>query len=241
MSSDESRAAVVRGVAWGGAVVFAASLVYFGYFYLVELAVPGSPVEGVAMAATLDVLLFSVFALHHSVFARGAVKAVIQQYVPARFERTLFVWVASTLFLAVCLLWRPLPGTAWQCPDWARWALYALQVAGVAVTLRSAARIDIWELAGTRQLEVPRGPAAEPVLTAEGPYGWVRHPIYLGWLLLVWPVPTMTGSRLVFAAASTLYLVLAIPIEERSLLKAFGARYAAYKDRVRWRLVPGLW
>jgi protein-S-isoprenylcysteine O-methyltransferase Ste14 len=66
----------------------------------------------------------------------------------------------------------------------------------------------------------------------------VRHPIYLGWLQLVWPVWVMTGSRFVFAVTSSLYLVLAIPIEERELRRTLGAAYDTYARRVRWRMVP---
>ena len=74
-----------------------------------------------------------------------------------------------------------------------------------------------------------------------GAYRWVRHPIYFGWVLMVFGAPVMTTSRLVFASVSTAYLVIAIPFEERSLAEEFGAAYKDYQRRVRWRLVPGLW
>ena len=74
-----------------------------------------------------------------------------------------------------------------------------------------------------------------------GPYRWVRHPIYLGWLLLVFGVPHMTATRLAFAAISSAYLVVAIPFEERSLVETFGDEYRRYQQAVRWRLVPGVW
>ena len=74
-----------------------------------------------------------------------------------------------------------------------------------------------------------------------GPYRWMRHPIYFGWVLMVFATPTMTASRLLFASISTLYLVLAIPFEERGLIAEFGAAYAEYQRKVRWRIVPGVW
>ena len=74
-----------------------------------------------------------------------------------------------------------------------------------------------------------------------GPFGLVRHPIYLGWILIVFGAPLMTMSRLLFAVISSAYLVLAIPWEEASLVEAFGERYRAYQRQVRWRLVPGVW
>ena len=78
-------------------------------------------------------------------------------------------------------------------------------------------------------------------LIDDGLYGLVRHPVYLGWLLIVWPAPTMTITRFTFAALSTLYLIVAIPWEERSLTKTLGQPYADYRSRVRWRMVPWLY
>lgn len=228
---------IVRAVAWGGAIVFAGALLYFAYFYLVQL---GRPVEGPAPAlatgAAINVLLFSIFALHHSVFARSGVKAALASRVPRHLERSLYVWIASLLFLMVCLLWRPLPGVAWQAAGPGRWLLHAVQLGGLWLTLRSAARIDVRELAGIRPAR-----ARPPELTIRGAYRWVRHPIYLGWVLMVFGAPTMTTGRVLFAGISTLYLILAIPFEERSLTAEFGAAYATYQRQVRWRLIPGLW
>jgi protein-S-isoprenylcysteine O-methyltransferase Ste14 len=72
----------------------------------------------------------------------------------------------------------------------------------------------------------------------DGPYGWVRHPIYLGWFLIVFAVPAMTMTRVVFAVISGIYILIAIPLEERSLRRASRGSYDAYADLVRWKLVP---
>jgi protein-S-isoprenylcysteine O-methyltransferase Ste14 len=69
----------------------------------------------------------------------------------------------------------------------------------------------------------------------------VRHPIYLGWILLVFGAPLMTMSRLVMAVVSSAYLVMAIPWEERSLIESFGDRYREYQRRVTSRLIPYVW
>jgi protein-S-isoprenylcysteine O-methyltransferase Ste14 len=81
---------------------------------------------------------------------------------------------------------------------------------------------------------------AEPFV-AHGAYGLVRHPIYLGWFLMVWPTPLMTGGRLTFAAISSFYLLIAIPWEERSLEQQHGEAYLRYARQVRWRVIPGLY
>ena len=71
-----------------------------------------------------------------------------------------------------------------------------------------------------------------------GPYRWVRHPVYLGWMLAVFGAAHMTAARLAFAITSSLYLVLAIPWEERSLEQEFPREYPPYRKLVRWRVVP---
>jgi protein-S-isoprenylcysteine O-methyltransferase Ste14 len=76
---------------------------------------------------------------------------------------------------------------------------------------------------------------------ASGPFALVRHPIYLGWMLMVFATPVMTTTRLLFAVVSTTYLIVAIPWEEASLVAAFGERYRGYQRQVRSRLIPGVW
>ena len=147
------------------------------------------------------------------------------------------MWVASLMFLAVCWLWQPLPGAAWTITGPLSWVMFATQIAGILLTERAARFIGVWELAGVRQ--VSRNQAVEFKVT--GPFGLVRHPIYLGWVLIVFAAPAMTYSRLLFAVVSTAYLVAAIPWEEASLVEAFGEKYLAYQRRVRSRLLPGVW
>ena len=180
--------------------------------------------------------LFTAFAVHHSVFARAQVRSLIARTVPQGLERSLYVWLASLLLILVCALWRPIPGAAWQVEGVAAWPLYAMQLAGVWLTLRSAAIIDVGELAGLKVTDVGRM-TFEPT----GPYGWVRHPIYTGWFLMVFAVPVMTFTRLEFAVTSAAYILMAIPLEERTLRATAGESYVRYTSRVRWRLLPGLY
>ena len=224
-----------RIFAWAGAAVFAASLLYFLLSYVITFGEArfGTPQ---LLPIALNTALFSAFALHHSLFARTPVRAVVARLVPRGLERSFYVWVASLLFIVVCAAWQPVAGIAWHVEGPAEWALRALQFIGVSLTLHSARVIDIWDLAGVRQTA---DGAAE--FKAEGPYAWVRHPIYLGWLLIVFPVGTMTMTRLVFAVVSSVYLLIAIPLEERTLRATTGGAYDAYIGRVRWKLVPGVY
>jgi protein-S-isoprenylcysteine O-methyltransferase Ste14 len=237
---------LARPLALGGLLFFAYALAYFIYRYIVVFGREASGPVG-ARAVGADVALFTVFALHHSVFARDGFRQSIVRLVGV-LERTVYVWIASALFIAVCALWRPVSGVAWRldAPSIV-WPIAAAQILGIWLTLRSAALIDIRELSGLKQLDangpVPRQGAtvsAPSEFSTRGPYGWVRHPIYSGWFLIVFAVPTMTLTRLVFAAISSLYLLIAIPLEERSLQRSSNGAYEHYMRQVRWKLVPRL-
>jgi protein-S-isoprenylcysteine O-methyltransferase Ste14 len=224
---------------WAGALLFLLSLLSFLVRYMVLLRVPAAgPWDADATRDSIsNLVLFSAFALHHSIMARSGAKAWLKRVVPADLERTAYVWMASLLFLAVCWLWQPLPGVIWRAEGPAWWLLSAVQLAAVVLTLRAARLVGIWDLAGVRQ------PAHSSTFefTTTGPFGIVRHPIYLGWVLMVFAVPVMTTSRFEFAVVSTAYLVAAIPLEEASLVAAHGESYRAYQREMRWRLVPYLW
>lgn len=237
--------ASARVFAWLGAALFFVSLAYFVFSYAITFGVPAEGRER-APAVTWNVLLFTLFAFHHSLFARTPFRAWVARTLPAPLERSCYVWIASVLFLAVCALWRPVPGVAWQAEGLMVWALRLLQVAGIWITIRSAAILDIRELAGVTQVD-DRSPGAPDetrpadVFRTTGPYGWVRHPIYSGWFLMVLAASPMTMTRLVFAIVSCAYLLIAMPFEERSMRASASGAYERYMAQVRWRLLPGVY
>jgi methanethiol S-methyltransferase len=248
----------VRVVALSGAIAFAASLAS-GVWLYVSLGRPvGSAAHAdarpAAVAIVANLLIFGLFALHHSVLARAGAKARLTRLLPAELERTTYVWVASLLFFLVVLAWQPVPGVVYQVDGWPRWILYALQAGGVVLTLLAGSAIDPRELTGVQQAwtygrahtSADASPVADPdanpePFVARGAYALVRHPIYLGWFLMVWPTPLMTGGRLTFAAITSFYLLIAIPWEERSLAQQHGEAYLRYTRQVRWRVLPGLY
>ena len=223
--------------AWGGAALFSLSLAFFFYSYLVTFARPA--VETPPGALLVNFALFTVFALHHSAFAREPVRAWVVRLVPAGLERSFYVWVASLLFIAVCAWWQPVAGAFWEVGTPVLAALWALQLFGAWLTLQSAVVIDLRTLAGLRPGEATS--AGETEFKTKGPYGWVRHPIYSGWFLLVFATSPMTGTRLLFAVISSAYLLLAIPLEERSLRATTNGAYERYMRQVRWKLLPGVY
>jgi len=216
---------------WLGGALFVASLAVCSWRFLINWSNP-STIQPRWPALLADALLFGVFAAHHSLFAREDVKAILASSVPERLLRSVYVWTASVLLLIVCALWQPVGGNVYHVTGWRALAHAGVQLAGVWLIGRSVGTIDPLELAGIRRQ------SASDALQITGPYRWVRHPLYLGWLMGVFGAAHMTGDRLTFAATSSIYLFVAIPWEERSLVRTFGRKYEDYKHQVRWRVVP---
>lgn len=230
---------VGRALAWLGGGVFVASLGLFAWCYAVRYSrLEADPAAGRAGAIATNLALFTVFALHHSVMARAGAKRWLTRHIPPALERTTYVWLGSLLFAWTCLAWQTVPGLLYRIQGPARYVCVGLQLIGGWLTFRSAGVIDALELAGIRQA---MGWPTVPTFKVIGPYHLVRHPIYLGWIVITFGTPTMTATTLTFAIISTLYLAVAIPFEERSLVETFGDEYRAYQARVRWRMVPWIY
>ena len=218
---------------WAGGAAFVLSLAVTAWWYFSRLGVP-APFRGWS-AVTIDGLLFFAFALHHSLFARPSIKALLERVVPRSLIRATYVWAASVLLVLVCLFWQRVGGTIYRVTlPWL--ALNAtVQLVGFILIARAVQTIDALELAGIRRSDQSQA------LQITGPYHLVRHPLYLGWMLVVFGIAHMTADRLLFAALSSLYLIVAVPWEERSLERDFGDAYRKYKKEVRWRILPYLY
>lgn len=231
-----SRLAVAT--AWGGATAFATSLAYFLYAYLVRFGESAAG-TGVLRPALTDLALFSAFALHHSLFARTPLKAWIGRVASPVLERSIYTWVASAMFTAVCWWWMPVPGEVYRIEGSWRALGWGVQAAGLLLTFLGSRALDVLDLAGVRAVRTPR--AGHVPLNTSGVFSIVRHPLYLGWMLFTFGAPDMTATRAAFAVISTAYLALAIPWEERALVRTFGAEYEAYRHTTRWRMLPGVY
>lgn len=226
----------MRLVAWLGGAIFVSSLALFAWWYLVPLG----RVTGWTGTRPLlfDAALVTLFASHHSLFARDAVKRRLtgNPGIPAAMVRSFYVWIASALLIVVVLAWQRIGGEWYDVSGPQAVAHALVQIAGVWLIAQAVRGLDPLELAGIRQATGTTSPQ-EP-LQVGGPYRWVRHPLYLGWMLALFGSAHMTGDRLAVAALTSLYLVVAVPWEERALMKSFGEEYARYAARVRWRIVP---
>ena len=225
---------LARLFVWAGGVMFVSALAAAAYIYLIRWATPSShPVH--ATAILVDLALLTVFATHHSVFARESTKRRMAAVVPEHLSRSVYVWTASLLLIGALTFWQRVGGDLYAVTGWRAMLHAGVQLAGLWMIARSVARIDGLELAGIRQAAAHE---ASQTLQTGGPYRWVRHPLYLGWVLATFGAAHMTADRLTFAVITAAYLAAAVPWEERALVRAFGDDYARYSKRVRWRIVP---
>jgi len=188
----------------------------------------------------IDLLALGIFAIQHSVMARPVFKRLWTKVVPEPVERSTYVLFASAVLIAIFWLWRPLPGVVWSVEE-TGWAgmLTGLSFAGWGIVLVSTYMISHTHLFGLKQAYAHlRGESLKPPkFQVTGFYRYIRHPIMAGFLVAFWATPRMTVGHLLFAAATTGYILIALQLEERDLLAHFGNRYRAYREQVP-KLVP---
>ena len=185
-------------------------------------------------ALLVDVGLLALFAVQHSVMARPAFKRLITTVVSPAAERSTYVLASSVALAVLFWQWRPLGGVVWEVEQpIGRALLYAGFAAGWLLVLVTTFVINHFDLFGLRQTwrhfqGLPQEPLrfVTPIL-----YRIVRHPLYLGWLLAFWSAPTMSVTHLLFAAVTTVYILVAIQLEERDLMDAHP-EYSAYRVQV---------
>lgn len=196
----------------------------------IDTGAPGSLPE----ALLVNVALLGVFAVQHSLMARPAFKRWWTRIVPAPVERSTYVLFSSLALILLFWLWRPLPQPVWSVSGSAALALWAVFALGWVMVLTSTFLIDHFDLFGLKQVWEYRRRQEPPPPDFRTPlfYKVVRHPIYLGFIVAFWATPVMTQGHLLFALATTAYVLIAIQLEEHDLIAVFGQRYADYRRRV---------
>lgn len=224
-------------------VVFLATFLYAVGFVanvLVPRGIDSPQTTSPVQAVVVDAVLLLVFGLQHSVMARQGFKRAWTKIVPGPLERSTFVLFASLALILLFWQWQPIGGAVWEVRDpFARMALQGISLLGWGIVLLSTFLINHFDLFGLRQVFLYLRGVEYTALDFRRPlfYNYVRHPIYLGFILAFWATPSMTVAHLVFALATTGYILVAIQLEERDLVRNYGSRYEAYRHQVSM-LVP---
>jgi methanethiol S-methyltransferase len=201
----------------------------------------GGPALATGTALILDLALIAMFGVQHSVMARQGFKRAWTKIVPATAERSVYVLASSLTLIVFVMFWAPIPTVVWSVGAPMAYVLWAIFALGWGTVLLSTFLINHFELFGLQQAwhNLRNRAAAAPQFHTPLLYRFVRHPLYLGFVLAFWATPVMTIGHLVLAAGMTVYIVVAIGYEERDLISLFGEQYSDYRRRV-GMLVPGL-
>lgn len=221
--------------------VFLYALGFVGNF-LVPNAIDSAPQVPLAQALLINLGLLGLFAVQHSLMARPFFKRWITHFIPKAAERSTYVMASNLAMIALFLFWEPMGMVVWSISNpagqAAMWTLFGL---GWLMVLVTTFLINHFDLFGLRQvwLYFRRREYTPLEFKTVGFYKWIRHPLYLGWLLAFWATPTMTLAHLLFAIATTAYIFIAIQMEEKDLSEEH-AEYREYKEQVPMIIpVPG--
>lgn len=220
-----------------GYLFFLAAFLYAVGFlgnFLVPKSIDSGAESPFVQALAINVALLGVFAVQHSIMARQWFKSAWTRIVPRPVERSTYVLLSSLALLLLFWKWQPMGGVIWNAESTlGRVVLNVPFAAGWVIVLVSTFLINHFDLFGLRQVWLYlRGKPYTPLgFRAPALYRYVRHPLYVGWLLVFWSAPVMTAAHLVFAIATTAYILLAIQFEERDLARLHG-EYAEYRRRV---------
>jgi methanethiol S-methyltransferase len=237
-----------QGNALGRIIAFLYGIVAYVIFFVTflyaigfveDLVVPKTIDSGTAgptaEALIVNLALMSFFAIQHSVMARPQFKHWWTKFVPPSVERATYVLFASLALALLLWQWQPMPETVWQVADTRiAMAITCLSLIGWLIVLTSTFLINHFELFGLHQVANNLVGRSMPAPRFRTPlfYRFVRHPIYLGFIIAFWAAPTMTVGHLLFAAVTTAYIFVGIWLEERDLIGIFGDEYRRYRERV---------
>jgi methanethiol S-methyltransferase len=219
------------------AIFFVTFLYAIGFIgnFLVPKSIDSASIVPLGQALLVNVGLLGFFGLQHSGMARQEFKTWWTTIVPKPVERSTYVLFSSLCLITLFYFWQPLGVTIWNVENSIfRNLLYTFFGFGWLLVLLSTFLINHFDLFGLRQVYLYlRGQDYTPLhFSTPGAYNFVRHPLYLGWFFAFWSTPTMTVAHLVFAVLTTAYILVAIQLEEKDLVKIHGQAYIDYRDRV---------
>ena len=217
------------------AVATLAHLALFVRGELVPKTLDGGPPHSFASALLVNALLVAVFAVQHGIMARLAFKRWWTRFVPVAIERSTFVFITVVLLNVLIWQWRSVPDVLWSVEDpTLATALEVLGWSGWALVLFASFLIDHFELFGIKQVwrYFRRTPHIPPPFQVRVLYRFVRHPLYLGFMIAFWATPLMTVGHMILSVLITSFVIVGIQLEEGTLMATLGEPYRRYRHRV---------
>jgi len=222
-------------IAPAGFLIVLLYLIGFLGNFVVPNSIDSGQVGPFGQSLLINFILLSIFGVQHSVMARPGFKERWTRIVPKHIERSTYVLISNLLVVLLLWQWRPMVGVIWKVEHpvgtVVLWGLFGL---GWLILVLASFMINHFDLFGTRQVYLYlRGKDYSPLeLKTRGFYKYIRHPLMIGWIIAFWSTPQMTVGHLVFAVGTTVYILIAIQIEERDLVRFHGESYENYRRKV---------
>lgn len=215
-------------------LVFMYMVAFLGNF-IVPKSIDSGAVGAFGLALIVNILLLALFTIPHTIMARPGFKQWWTTIVPKHIERSTYVMISNLLMILLMWQWQPMVGVVWSVENpvgaFILWSLFGIGWVSIVI---ASFMINHFDLFGTRQvyLHLLNREYSPLEFKTRGFYNYVRHPLMVGWIVAFWSTPDMTVGHLVFAIGTTVYILIAIQIEERDLVKFHGEAYESYRRRV---------
>ncbi len=230
-----SSLAVATGV---GSLLLFGIFLFAGPFHLVDLGL------GTPWALVLNALLCLSFFLQHSGMVRKSIRRWLSRFLPERYLGLSYTFTSSIVLLALVVLWQESTVLVASADGLLRVTMRAIFFVAVAGSLWGTWSVKGADMFGAQDVLRPSVAASPPApMVVRGPYRWVRHPIYLTTLLMIWSYPDLTADRLLLNGLFSLWILVGTLLEERDLVARYGAAYRDYQRRVPMLIpyrMPGL-
>jgi protein-S-isoprenylcysteine O-methyltransferase Ste14 len=185
-------------------------------------------------ALLIDAFLSIIFFLQHSILVRKGFKQWLGKFMPDVYHNAFYGLTSVIALLLVLVFWQKSPTIIASADGIVYWILRGLFCICLAGFFWGVKSLGSFDALGVKPLMryISNRPAKQQQIMARGPYGWVRHPLYLFLIVIIWSCPVLTLDRLLFNILWTLWIVIGTYLEDRDLHREFGSEYHEYSSRV---------
>lgn len=217
--------AAIFGV--GGLMAFMRFL-YFGPFSIANFNLDTSRI------LWMDASLSFAFFIQHSGMIRRPFQVYLTRIVPDGCVKAVYAIASGVILYAMLVLWQPSSEHLFIINGIWRTLMRAVFFISLFGFLWGLQSMGFYDPTGIRDIidRMRAKPIIKGGVVAKGPYRFIRHPLYLTMMLMIWSYPDMTADRLLFNILWTTWIVMATLLEERDLVAEHGNAYLEYKNNV---------